>query len=205
MSAALKVNNPGIVGVREPLDGYQTPRPVTEGLIKTLYRLGKPLKGPILEPAAGCGLIAKELRANGYKVHTSDITRGRDFLKRTQPWTGDLVTNPPYRSRLDEAFLHQALSLVDGRICLLLQTSRLHGGRRHKELWSIRPPELVLIVPWRVMFLHSDGVTPISGQGYDHSWFVWNNYHIQIGDVPEPPTRVAWLDPPGQDYMKDRT
>ncbi len=170
----------------------------------TLYRLDETLAGPILEPAAGQGLIAKELRANGYKVHTSDILRGRDFLKRTKPWTGDLVTNPPYRKRLDEEFLHQALKLVDGRICLLLQTSRLHGGRRHKELWSIRPPELVLIIPWRVMFLHSDGVTPISGQGYDHSWFIWNNTARTPVDNRYPITRVAWLDPPGQNYMKDR-
>lgn len=176
-------------GTRLDLDAYQTPARVTQGLVQSLAWLNRPLQGPILEPAAGCGLLAKELRRYEYKVHTSDITRGRDFLKRTKPWHGDLVTNPPYRDRLDEKFFWKAMELVKGKICLLLQTTRLHGQRRFKELWFEVPPELVLVVPWRILFLQADGKTPISGQVYDHSWFVWDTRKV----ITRGDTRIDWL------------
>lgn len=175
-------------GTRLDLDAYQTPAPVTEGLVRALYHHGMPLAQDVLEPAAGYGLIVKELRRNGHHVRASDITRGRDFLKRRQPWHGDLVTNPPYRDRLDEKFFEKARELVDGKICLLLQTTRLHGQRRFKDLWTPTPPELVLVIPWRILFLKADGKTPIAGQVYDHSWFIWDTRK------PSGDTRLAWLE-----------
>jgi hypothetical protein len=181
---------------RLPLDEYQTPCAVTRGLVERLWELERELKGPVLEPASGCGLMAAELRRCGLKVATGDINRGRDFLKRREPWKGDLVTNPPYRDRLDERFLDQAFELVSGKICLLMQTNRIHGQRRLSSLWTIRPPSLVLAVPWRIIFLEGDGVTPIKGQVYDHSWFMWDKqYPLRPGEQP----RLDWLRLPKKD------
>ncbi len=173
MSGNLRFNMGG--SGRPALDSYQTPTAVTRGLVHRMAELGWPLRGPVLEPAAGRGLMATELRRCGLTVRATDITRGHDFLKRRTPWDGDLITNPPYRDRLDERFLWHALNLVSGVTCLLMQTNRLHGKRRFKELWKVRPPHLVLVVPWRIIFLEGDGVTPIKGQVYDHSWFIWDN------------------------------
>lgn len=39
-----------------------------------------PAKLRIWEPAAGCGRIARALRAGGHVVEASDIMQGRDFL-----------------------------------------------------------------------------------------------------------------------------
>ncbi len=180
-------------GIRLHLDAYQTPAAVTRGLVLRLAELGYPLRGPVLEPAAGRGLLAAELRRCGLTVRATDISRGHDFLKRRAPWDGDLITNPPYRDRLDERFLWHALGLVSGRVCLLMQTNRLHGKRRFGELWTVRPPELVLVVPWRVMFLMDDGVTPIRGQAYDHSWFIWDTRSSTRRRRGT--TVVDWLDP----------
>ncbi len=179
---------------RPALDSYQTPAEVTRGLVVRMARLGRPLRGPVLEPAAGRGLMAAELRRCGLRVRATDITRGHDFLKRRTPWDGDLITNPPYRNQLDERFLWHALGLVSGRTCLLMQTNRLHGKRRFEELWTVRPPQLMLVVPWRIIFLEGDGVTPIKGQVYDHSWFIWDHGR---STRRRGVTRVDWLDPYG--------
>ena len=165
-------------GTRHPLDCYMTPGEVTRGLLRAVK-----LKGPVLEPAAGpLRLIVAELRAAGLKTTGTDLSSGHDFLARTAPWPGDIVTNPPYRDGLELAFTEHALRLARGRVAMLLRTSILHGTTKHLPFFLRYPPELVLIVPWRIKFIQATG-QPISGQGYDHSWFVWGNKKVYPGET----------------------
>lgn len=157
-------------GTREPNDCYATPGEVTRGLLREVL-----FEGPVLEPAAGPHkLIAIEFRRWGHKVTTADIQSGRDFLKRSVPWNGDIVTNPPYLGSANLAFASHALNLCQaGKVALLLRTNAWHGEHVRLPFFTAHPPRWVLAVPWRIKFILPSG-EPIPSQAYDHSWFVWD-------------------------------
>jgi len=136
-------------------------------------------KGPVLEPASGYGDMVRVLEEHGYSVTASDILEGDDFLERTEPWVGDIITNPPYK--LADEFIHHAMSLASGRVAMLLPIGSLGGINRYKNLWSVKPPEVVLIISRRM---------PVGGKTsqFNHIWCVWP----RPDDVKD--TKVLWVE-----------
>jgi hypothetical protein len=154
-------------GKRRRLDDYETPPEVTQALCQVVK-----FEGPILEPAAGSGRMANALKTwTGQKIATADIKRGDDFTKRTTRWAGDIVTNPPYRDGLADAFVAKALELADGRVAMLMELKFLTGQKRAEALFYPTPPSDVIIIPWRIYFIA--GGKPIDSQFYNHCWIVW--------------------------------
>lgn len=156
---------------RRKLDDYETPHSATAVLKPYLD-----LRGAVLEPCCGSGRIVKSLRllyGNRLTIEQMDIKRGKDFLKRTKPFDGDCVTNPPYNKGQAEAFARHALKLCSGRVAMLMQTGWLTGDRRAKGLFlaGLRP-ERVIMIPWRIMFIDGDG-KEIAGQFFNHCWVIW--------------------------------
>lgn len=151
---------------RDPLDRYETPDYVTEALLGRVS-----FNGPVLEPAAGTGRIARVLRRAGCSVETADIQRGRDFLRRTRP-VRNVVTNPPYRDNLPFLFVQKAFELTqDGTVAMLLKHGFLWSDDRHDWLTRNKPTQLIVMSD-RVRFLEHGG-EPIKGQFFDHLWVVW--------------------------------
>lgn len=172
---------------RQPLDAYETPAYVTQALMN---RVG--FTGPILEPAAGTGRIARVLRLHGYKVETDDIRRGpkHDFLMRAEPCT-NVVTNPPYAGRLPFQFVEHALHLASGKVAMLLKHGFFWSQGRRDWLNKHRPSD-VIFMSQRILFLLPDG-RPIKGQFFDHMWVVWEPLQA-YGHAVRPPvqTRLFW-------------
>lgn len=161
-------------GGRLANDTYETPPEVVDVLLQHVS-----FDGPILEPAAGSGRIARRLEQRlNIPVTVRDLKTGDDYLSDTTTWNGDVVTNPPYHKRMAEMFVMHALATTTGRIAMLLQSGFLFGQQRAEDLFRLAPPERVIIVPWRIRFFLGGTNKRIPSQTYDHVWVVWNNRRL---------------------------
>ncbi len=116
----------------------------------------------------------------GHHVDATDIVEdGVDFLQDDMP-VAAVVTNPPYRDGLAEAFVIQALKVCSGPVAMLLRLGFLTSKGRYERLFKDRPPSRLIIISPRILFFRRNGER-ISGQAYDHGWFVWN---VPSGDKP---------------------
>lgn len=176
-------------GKRRKLDDYETPPEVTQALCARVK-----FDGPILEPAAGSGRMARELLTRtGKRVTWADIKRGQDFTKRTARWKGDIITNPPYRDGLADAFVRKALELADGRVAMLMELKFLTGAKRARELYGPTPPELIIFIPGRIYFIA--GGKPIESQFFTHCWIVWPRRELR-NPFENIETKAVWaIDP----------
>jgi hypothetical protein len=131
--------------------------------------------GPIWEPAAGSGALVRAMQAAGRHVVATD--RDHDFLGEAVPpgvFAG-IVTNPPFNR--DSEFLRRGLHLLDSGVTrslvLLLRHDHLQSDSRrppHCRLAALRRASLVLICPWRPMWIPNT-----SGNGrWSFSWVVWH-------------------------------
>lgn len=141
-----------------------------------------PVKGmKIWEAAAGNHLMADVLRELGAKVVTSDIKtydhrhdmlfnflQSRPPIKLKPP--RNLITNPPYGDRNEDAmlFAERALERCDGYVVLLL-TAGFDSGSSRLHLFKNNPRFMAKIVLVDRISWTLDGET---GTG-DHAWFVW--------------------------------
>lgn len=129
----------------------------------------------IWEPACGEGHISRVLQQHGYRVRSSDIVdRGfgevGDFLRSTEPWNGDIVTNPPYKYA--QEFVEHALALIpDGhKVAMFLKLQFLEGKQR-RRMYQITPPQRVYVSSSRLrcgMNGHFEGTSAVA-----YAWFVW--------------------------------
>ena len=96
---------------REINDYYATEPIAGEWLIKL-----EKLDHNIWECACGEGHLSKVFLNHGFDVKSTDLIDrgfgqgGVDFLKQTQIFEGDIVTNPPYK--FAQEFVEHALELV---------------------------------------------------------------------------------------------
>lgn len=155
---------------REEHDYYATQPVAAEWLIKL-----ENLSQNIWECACGEGHLSKVFVKHGYNVKSTDlIDRGYgiphvNFLKETEVFDGDIVTNPPYRYAME--FVVKALSLVkDGsKVCMFLKLQFLEGKQR-KKLFEIYPPKTVWVSSSRLQ-CGKNGV--FTGSMVAYGWFVW--------------------------------
>jgi hypothetical protein len=156
-------------GKRRKLDDYETPEDVTARLMKLVK-----FRGPFFEPCAGSGRIVRAIKAAipGAKVATADIKTGQNFLERTKPFAGDIITNPPYRDGLADAMVNHALKIADGRVAMLMEAKFAFGAKRTDSLYMNNPPEFEIVIPDRIYF-HVGSGAPIDSQFFNHVWLVW--------------------------------
>lgn len=155
-------------------DEYETEDAVTD----LLFRFVK-FYGPVLEPSCGSGRIVRNMESRGLKVEARDVRTGHDFLDAYDTWHGDIVTNPPYHEGMADAFVARALAIATGKVAMLLQSGFMFGSKRTRELYEAFPPEMVIIVPWRIRFFIGASDERIRSQAYNHCWFVWDNQRLE--------------------------
>lgn len=148
-------------------DGYETPENVTLALTKHVK-----FKGTIVEPACGSGRMMRVLvRETKRTCYGYDIKKGQDFLKSIGR-TDNIVTNPPYRDNLPEAFARKALERAEGKVAFLVEGKWLWGSRRAAGLFKEFKPSLVIVLSSRIYF-HQGSGKPIDSQFFSHCWVVW--------------------------------
>lgn len=159
---------------RQREDYYATEPAATEWLC----RLEK-FDNMILEPCCGEGHIAKVLAAHGYQVESRDlINRGfgtpdMDFLSiDNQLWTGDIITNPPYR--LAQEFVEKALQIIPTghKVAMFLKLTFLEGkARRH--LFRTTPPIRVWVSSSRLKCAMNGDFGSMGTGAVPYAWFIW--------------------------------
>lgn len=161
---------------REERDYYATdPRAVRELLKREIF------SNDILEPACGGGHISEALKKCGYCVKSSDIVKRdyegqkytEDFLKASELWSGDIVTNPPYKYAAE--FVQHALEIVqDGhKVAMFLKLTFLEGEKR-RQLFQENPPRKIYVFTKRVnCALNGDEKYFNSSSAVCYAWFVW--------------------------------
>lgn len=124
------------------------------------------------------GHLSKVLEKRGYNVTSTDlIDRGYgignvDFLKCTDKYNGDILTNPPYI--LNVPFVEKALELVDdgNKVIMFLKIQFLEGQAR-KEFFKKYPPKYVYVNSSRQMCAMNGEFDKYKATALCYCWFVW--------------------------------
>ena len=133
----------------------------------------------IWECACGEGHLSKELEKYGHSVWSTDlIDRGYgegdiDFLKQTDIFEGDIITNPPYKFASD--FLIKALELIPtgNKVAMFLKLQFLEGKAR-REIFNKYPPKIVYVSSSRIMCAKNGDFEGTKGSSaVAYAWFVW--------------------------------
>ena len=155
---------------REEHDYYAT-QPIAAEWLMRIEKLNK----NIWECACGEGHLAKVFIEGGHNVKCTDLIDrgfgegGVDFLKQTEVYDGDIVTNPPYRYAKE--FIEKALSLVKqgNKVCMFLKVQFLEGKARRK-LFEDNPPKTVWVSTSRIQ-CGKNG--EFKGSMVAYAWYVW--------------------------------
>lgn len=183
---------------REENDFYATD---PNSLIILLDRLAKDnikLNNNILECACGQGHLSEVLTNNGYNVLNIDlIDRGykknfiqEDFLKSDIKFSGDVLTNPPYKYAKE--FVEKSLDVIknDKYVIMFLKLQFLEGKNR-RQLFEKYPPKYVYVFSSRQRCAMNGNFEKYSNSGATHgavayAWYIW-----QKGYKGEP--IIRWL------------
>lgn len=141
---------------REVNDYYATSPEAGELLLEL-----EPQLNNIWENACGEGHLAETFRKAGKLKAVSDLidrgyhpedvmkSFGKDFLKVTKVWKGDIVTNPPYASSLD--WVQHSLDLLEeGRYLALFMKITFLEGKSRKQFFQDNPPIRVWVSSSRI-------------------------------------------------------
>lgn len=159
---------------RADMDYYATEPAATEWLCR-LERFA----GPILEPSCGEGHISEVLKRNGYEVVSRDLADrgygqpGCDFLcPEVEPWTGDIITNPPYA--FAQEFVERSLQMipVGHKVAMFLKLTFLEGKGRAKFFQST-PPIRVWVSSSRLKCAKNGDFENAPGSATCYAWFIW--------------------------------
>ena len=162
---------------RSDNDLYTTDPKALERLLEV-----KKLHSSVWECACGLGHLSEVLRANGYKVLSSDIknygyihqTDEIDFLSYSQKGTKanlDIVTNPPYLKALE--FCAKALEIInDGYYVVMFLRLQFLEGKKRKAFFDKFPPKEIYVFSDRINCLDPFGENPKSS-AICYAWFIW--------------------------------
>lgn len=157
---------------REQNDYYATDPIAAEWLVKL-----ENLNHNIWECACGEGNLSEVFVKHGFEVKSTDLidrgygTGGVDFLACNEHFSGDIITNPPYK--LAEPFIEHALSLVDegNKVCMFLKVQFLEGKNR-RNLYENTPPKTVWVSSSRIQCSRKNADCN-SGSMIAYAWYVW--------------------------------
>lgn len=155
---------------------------------------GVELSPKIWECAAGQGHLSEKLKEYGYEVYSTDLVYrgygkgGIDFLKQSEIWDGDIITNPPYKYSLD--FIKHGLSIIpNGRRVFMFLKLQFLEGKARRELFNTGCLKTVYVSSSRILCAKNadfDGMRAGGGSAVAYAWFEFEKGYI--GD-----TVVKWI------------
>ena len=181
-------------GEREKNDYYATEPKAVELLLEQ-----EKFSPYVWECACGEGHMSEVLKANGYKVLSTDLIDrgygqcGVDFLGVTKEdvkkdFPRDIITNPPYKYAKE--FVEHALDIsADGtKVAMFLKLTFLESKKR-RELFDKYPPQTVYVSSSRLQCAkNGDFETYKQGAGtaVAYAWYVWVKGY-------NGPTNIKWI------------
>lgn len=158
---------------RQEYDFYETDPKAAEMLLG-LETFNK----NIWECACGQGALSKVFEKAGHNVLSTDLVDrgygngGIDFLKCTEKFDGDIITNPPYKYA--QLFVEHALELVpDGhKVAMFLKLQFLEGQARRK-LFDRYPPKTVYVSSSRLICAKNGEFDKVTSSAVAYAWFLW--------------------------------
>jgi len=175
---------------REKNDYYAT-EPIA---IDALICGGAELNHKIWECSAGQGHLSKRLIELGYEVRSTDLvdrgygTGGIDFLKTSEIWDGDILTNPPYKYA--EQFIKHAMEIMpDGRKAFMFLKLQFLEGKRRAGLFEKYPPRVVYVSRSRIMCAINGTFNELRKSGGSAVAYAW--YEFQKGYRGE--SIIKWI------------
>ncbi len=159
------------------LEDYYATEPLATELLLGLENFSP----NIWECACGELHMANVLKSRGYTVRATDIVKRcndvevLDFLKCTQKFDGDIITNPPYKFATD--FVYKALELVnDGnKVAMFLKLTFLESKSR-KKLFEKYPPKVIYVSSSRLQCAKNgdfDTYKKGVGTAVAYAWYIW--------------------------------
>lgn len=161
-------------GERAEHDYYATEPKATELLLEE-ERFSK----MIWEVACGQGHMSKVLEANGYQVVSTDLidrgygVGGIDFLQQNERFTGDIITNPPYKYAKE--FVEKALSIIEegNKVAMFVKLTFLETKGR-KQLFKKHPPKTIYVSSSRLhCWKNGDAEASAGSNAIAYIWVVW--------------------------------
>lgn len=162
----------------DSLDDFPTPPWATRALLDHLPVPFFPFSDlSVREPAANRGHMVKPLTEFFGRVEASDIHDYgagfpvQDYLFGPPPtrteWT---ITNPPFR--LAEQFIQRGLECSD-HVAVIVRSAFLEGVGRHRDLFRVHRPRLVLQFTERVV-MHKGKLSAKGSTATAYCWIVWS-------------------------------
>lgn len=161
---------------RQKDDYYATEPKAAELLLNQVPELNN-----VWECACGEGHLSKVFEKAGVLGKSSDLidrsgNEVQDFLAiENHHWSGDIVTNPPYKYAKE--FVQKALQIVnDGRlVCMFLKLQFMEGKGR-KSLFLTHPPKVIYVSSSRLNCAKNgnfEGLRTSGGSAVAYAWYVW--------------------------------
>lgn len=182
-SALMLAVNPN--AEREKNDFYATNPHAMEIALPYFKAIG--LSHNVWECACGEGHLSEVLIKNGYNVYSSDlIDRGygdtKNFLACTEPFDGDILTNPPFK--LAEKFVQRGMELVDDghKVCLFLKIQFLESKSRY-ELFKKCPLKHLMVYSERQQCSKNADFKKYKATTQCYAWFVFEKGYVGKPDI----------------------
>lgn len=156
---------------REKNDYYATePR-----VIRELFEVEK-FSSLVWECACGEGHLSEAMKKEGKEVISTDLVSrgygscGVDFLRQSNGYECDIITNPPYR--FAQEFVEKAIQLTSNKVAMFLKLTFLEGQRR-KKLFEQYPPRIVYVYSSRRKCALNGEFNAVGSSASCYAWFVW--------------------------------
>lgn len=183
----------------DSLDDFPTPPWATRALLVELGRRGINLGGSCREPAANRGHMVRPLQEYFREVEAADVHDYgagfpvRDYLFGPLPdlvdWT---ITNPPYR--LAEQFIDRMCATSRIGCAILVRSAFIEGVGRYRDLFSKKPPALMLQFVERVV-MHKGKLAPDGSTATAYCWLVWLRDRRPETWRASMPCELGWIRP----------
>lgn len=157
------------------IDDYYATDPTA---IDELFRL-EGFHNKIWEPACGEGHLSKRMIGYNKEVYSTDIVnRGYgdnflDFLESNIQWSGDIITNPPYK--MAKSFVEKAMSSIEigNKVAMFLKLTFLESQSR-VELFKKYPPKTVYVYSYRKSVAKNGLKEEFEkSSAVCYCWFIW--------------------------------
>lgn len=154
-------------------DYYASPPEIIDYLLKY-----ETFDSNIWECACGDGALSKRLEHYGYDVKSTDlIYRGYgseesiDFLKQSEPFNGDIITNPPFN--LINEFILKGYELTNNKLAIFGKVQILESIKRFKKIHSPIPFSRMYVFVRRIS-CYKNGIKNNSESTVCYCWFIWD-------------------------------
>lgn len=131
----------------------------------------------IWECACGDGELSKRMIEFGKNVISTDlIDRGygsgqRDFLKETDKFDGDIITNPPYKYITE--FILKAIELSKNKVAMFCKLTTLESQSRYEDIFKKYPPKTIYVFSKRISCYKNNDRSKYKSSAVCYAWFIW--------------------------------